>query len=128
VRDILQYFAILDSTIQHSAAMDADVDYERRTPHEGKVRGTVHFPDGSRLKFVESVTIQAYRPIRQRYAYQYLRGTRAVFRYDNAPHHRGLPNFPHHKHVGRKVVGATEPTLGQVLKEIATFMEREGTE
>jgi len=123
VRDILQYFAILDSTIRHSAAMDAYVDYDRRTQHEGKVKGTIWVFDGSRLQFVESVVIQAYKPVRPRYAYQYLRGTRTIFRYDSAPHHRGLPNFPHRKHIGRKVVGAVAPTLGQGLKEIATFME-----
>lgn len=70
--------------------MDADVDYERRTQHEGKIRGTVYFPDDSRLKFVELVVIEAYKPIKHRYAYQYLRGSRTVFRYDNA---RGSSTF-----------------------------------
>jgi len=26
-----------------------------------------------------------------------------VLRYDNAPHHKELPTFPHHKHEGDKV-------------------------
>ncbi|RMG56129.1 MAG: hypothetical protein D6723_01110 [Acidobacteria bacterium] len=71
--------------------------------------------------------IRAGRPIKDKYRYQYLKARRTIFRYDNSPHHPSLPNFPHHKHMGRKVVGATEPMLGQVLKEIAMLMEREGT-
>jgi hypothetical protein len=122
VRDVLQYFAILDSTIRHSAVVDAEVDFERRTQHHGKITGTLQFADGSRLRFREIVTILAREPVKQRYSYQYLQEAHTVFRYDNSPHHRGLPNFPHHKHVGRKVVGAIEPMLGQVLKEILTLM------
>jgi hypothetical protein len=52
-----------------------------------------------------------------------MRGDQTVFRYDNADHHRRIKTFPHHKHVGRKVVAATKPTLKQVLDEIMALME-----
>ena len=40
-----------------------------------------------------------------------------MFRYDNAAHHPGLLNFPHHKHVGARMPAA-EPTLSRVLEEV----------
>ncbi len=42
-----------------------------------------------------------------------------IFRYDNAPHHRDVHTFPHHKHELEDVKGASEPGLKDVLLEIA---------
>ena len=42
-----------------------------------------------------------------------------IFRYDNAPHHRNIATFPHHKHSGEDILESTEPTLFDVLLEIA---------
>lgn len=56
------------------------------------------------------------------YRYQYIKGKQPVFRYDNAPHHPTILTFPHHKHVGKKIVAASEPTLHQVLDEIVDLM------
>ena len=126
MRTIDQYFDIIDSAIRHSAAQTVEITYTVSSPTSGTVSATLTFWDDSRLEFYEKVMIRAGRPVREKYRYQYHKTRRTIIRYDNSPHHPGLPNFPHHKHVGRKVVGATEPTLGQVLKEIATLMEREG--
>jgi len=43
-----------------------------------------------------------------------------VCRWDNAPHHRTVPTFPHHKHKGNKeeVLPSKEVTLEQVLNII----------
>jgi hypothetical protein len=128
MRTIDQYFDIIDSAIRHSAVQHVEITYTVNSPISGTVSAKMTFSDESRLEFYEKVMVRAGRPVKEKYRYQYLKARRTIFRYDNAPHHRGLPNFPHHKHVGRKVVGATEATLGQVLKEIAIFMEREGTE
>jgi hypothetical protein len=69
------------------------------------------------------VEIHAYRPIKLSYTYHYRREEKTIFRYDNAGHHQRVTTFPHHKHVGRKVVAAAEPTLKQVLEEISSFIE-----
>lgn len=66
--------------------------------------------------------IERARPVKRANRYQYVRAQSAVFRYDNAPHHPQLPVFPHHKHVGRKMRAATEPTLQQVLQEISALL------
>jgi hypothetical protein len=51
-----------------------------------------------------------------------------VLRYDSAPHHPDLPTFPHHKHVGNERLPAAEPTLRQVLNEVASLLGGEAEE
>jgi hypothetical protein len=63
--------------------------------------------------------------VRLRYSYHYQRADNSlVFRYDDTAHYPGLPNFPHHKHVGNEthIVSASPPDLHAVLREIeATY-------
>jgi len=89
----------------------------------GITTATLWFADGSRLVFSEVVLVRSHQVTKLRYSYQYMRDDNTVFRYDNAGHHRRVKSFPHHKHVDRKVVAATEPTLKQVLDEIVALME-----
>ena len=49
----------------------------------------------------------------------------AVFRYDNAPHHRNIMTFPHHKHAGAKILPANEPDFSQVLDEAVALLNKE---
>jgi hypothetical protein len=79
--------------------------------------------DGSRLVFTERIFIRNYRSFKARYSYQYLRDDETILRYDNAPHHLHLPTFPHHKHEGDTIIASSEPTLQQVLAEIASLMD-----
>jgi len=48
-----------------------------------------------------------------------------VFRYDNAPHHREVVTFPHHKHVGadERVTACEQPSIHLVAAELATCLE-----
>ena len=112
--------------VEHSGAESMEIDVEQ-DPTTSKVKGVLYFYDGSRLEFTETVTIERYRPVKLLYTYQYIRGGEAVLRYDNAPHHPDLPTFPHHKHVGKERLPATEPTLSQVLTEVATLREEDPT-
>lgn len=66
---------------------------------------------------VEERTRQTPHKIRYKYHYQDSEN-HLVFRYDNVPHHPHVRTFPHHKHVGAKVIEATPIDLGQVLQEI----------
>lgn len=118
MRNIEAYFDLIDSTIRHSGAIDYEVTYLIHDPFLGTINGILYFADNSRLEFSEGVRIAARNPIKQSYRYEYLREGQTIFRYDNAPHHRRLPNFPHHKHIGRKVISASEPTLKDILNEI----------
>jgi hypothetical protein len=41
-----------------------------------------------------------------------------ILRYDNAPHHREIPTFPHHKHFRSNIQPSKEMGLAEVLSEI----------
>lgn len=118
MKNVYSYFDLIDSLIRHSGAIDYEVNYTSVTPLSGLTKGTLYFADGSRLEFTETIVIIARHSEKQVYSYQYLHEDKTIFRYDNSPHHRRLPNFPHHKHIGRKVLSASEPTLKYVLDEI----------
>ncbi len=123
MRDVSKYFDIINSTIRHSSAIDYETTYEEHRRTMGVITATLWFADTSRLELKEVVLIQNQRATKLSYSYQYMREDELVVRYDNAEHHRRVKTFPHHKHIGRKVVAASEPTLKQVLEEIAALME-----
>ncbi len=123
MRDVQQYFDLLSATVDFSLTTSAELEFERRDFSRGVVEGVFYFADGSRLEFTERIVIESARPVKREYRYQYVRVGKTVFRYDNAAHHPKLSNFPHHKHVGRKVIAAIEPALNQVLDEVQTLLQ-----
>ena len=52
-----------------------------------------------------------------KYAYTLLVESEPVLRYDNAPHHRGLPTFPHHRHVRGEVRPLESPSIEEFVGE-----------
>ena len=116
------YLQLLLDTVAASPIMRAsNVVLDKRTLHAGLIRGDLYFADGSRLHFRELVEIQANVVVRQMYSYHYQRADDSlIFRYDDTPHHPGLLNFPHHKHVGSEtsVISVSPPDLPTVLQEI----------
>ncbi|NOT64041.1 MAG: hypothetical protein HOP19_27830 [Acidobacteria bacterium] len=121
MRDVHQYFDWVFRVIEDAGAEEVELDFEPDTSRTGLIEGAIYFYDGSRLEFSETVKLISGKPTKKRYVYQYVRDGIAVFRYDNALHHPGLSNFPHHKHVGAQLVSAIEPTLKQVLDEVAGY-------
>ncbi|WP_099210405.1 toxin-antitoxin system TumE family protein [Thermococcus henrietii] len=71
--------------------------------------------DGSALYIREFVSENEYS-----YSFQWQKNGNLLIRWDNAPHHRHLETFPHHKHVGSKdnVQPSNEVSLEDVLKTI----------
>lgn len=45
-----------------------------------------------------------------------------VFRYDNAPHHKDVSTFPHHKHLPNFVAESASKGLLDILDEIEILM------
>jgi len=119
MRDILQYFDLIAGAAEGSGAESAELDFVPAGRTSGTIIGVFYFYGGSRLEFTERVAIEERHPTKAYYRYQYVRAGEPVFRYDNAHHHPGLSNYPHHKHVEGKIVSAIEPTLSQVLEEVA---------
>ncbi len=125
MRSIQEYFDLIATVVEHSGAESVEIEFDE-DQQGSTIEGVLYFYDGSRLEFTETVTIERYRPVKLFYVYQYISGGEAVLRYDNAPHHLDLPTFPHHKHVKKERLPATEPTLSQVLGEVAALLS-EGT-
>ena len=122
-----QYFVWVESML--FSRRDAEVEEftvrEIEPDRAGVVEGRLRFWDGSLLRFAESLTVRGVSLVKQRYAYHFQDSAgHLLFRYDNVPHHPGVPTHPHHKHVGdpahgtETIVGSTAPDLSAVLREI----------
>lgn len=117
---ITEYFQKIESQIADCIhIVETSLFKDKRSLHIGIIEGELLFTDESALHFIEFVnvkeTVEVYK-----YSYHYQdRNGDLIFRYDKAPHHRGIGTFPHHKHIhSNKVVEASAPGLAQVLDEI----------
>jgi hypothetical protein len=79
------------------------------------------FKDGSVLEFLELIR-ETHGLERLKYRFQHRKGDTLAFRYDNAPHHREIDTFPHHVHIGGKVLPSKEKNLIEVLREIEDIL------
>lgn len=113
------YFAQIEQVIHaFPFVQSSTLTKKRYNAKQGYIRGSLLFSSGHRLEFVEVKDVD--HPGKIKYRYQYLDGQDGhIFRYDNAPHHSGLTTFPHHKHLGPDISESAEPTLFDVLLEIA---------
>lgn len=77
---------------------------------EGNLRGRLRFWDSSVLVFSEVLVTQGVvlQKVEYSYHYQTADGTR-IFRYNNAPHHRLIATFPHHKHTIEGIIDSKPP-------------------
>ena len=94
------------------------ITFKEWTPYSGIIKGRIEFSDESELFFVEVVdtrlTIEKLK-----YSFHYQKKDHLVFRYDNAPHHRQISSFPHHKHTEKDgVTSSTTPNIKHILNEI----------
>ncbi|MEK7833815.1 MAG: DUF6516 family protein [Acidobacteriota bacterium] len=124
MRDIRQYFDLITGLAESSGAESVELDFDPVDQASGDVDGVFYFYDGSRLEFTETVAIEKQSPKKLSYRYQFIHQEKTRFRYDNADHHPKLPNHPHHKHVGAKIVTAIEPMLSQVLDEVRDILDQ----
>lgn len=72
--------------------------------------------DGSSLRIWEKCRGRRL----EKYSYYWLDpANECVMGWDNAPHHRTIPTFPHHKHVGNEVRAAKEklPDILALIRE-----------
>ncbi len=64
-------------------------------------------------------------PQLRRYAYHISKKSELIIRWDNAPHHRQIRTFPHHKHVKDTVLESREVTIEEILEELEKMIEDE---
>jgi len=125
MRDVSQYFELIEKAIEYSPATEVEFEILRFDARSGLIEGVVYFADGSRLEFAERVVIEQRRPVKQEYRYQFVQREAAVFRYDNAPHHKHITTHPDHKHVGAEILPAIEPEFSHVLDEAVALLSEE---
>lgn len=61
-------------------------------------------------------------PVKRRYAYHVFDSDVMVVRWDNAPHHRDIATFPHHKHICGEIAESKEMQISDVLAELEKMM------
>lgn len=87
----------------------------------GILRGQIAFAEGFRLNFdLVSAGPESF-PDWLDYSFHMMDSRDVcVFRYDNAPHHPGFSNFPHHKHLGasESLQDCPRPSLDQIMEEV----------
>lgn len=64
---------------------------------------------------------------KRKYSFQWMDENYALkIRWDNAPHHRQIATFPHHKHIMQQenIYESKEPTVEEILKLIRSEINR----
>jgi len=74
--------------------------------------------DGSVLHIREFVSEDEYN-----YSFQWQKDGNLITRWDNAPHHKDIETFPHHKHVGSK--DNVQPSGEISLEDVLGVIEEE---
>ncbi|HKQ74540.1 MAG TPA: hypothetical protein VJ810_12690 [Blastocatellia bacterium] len=64
MRNVSQYFGIIEKAIEYSLAEASEIEIELRDATRGTIEGVVYFPNGSRLEFTERVVIENRRPVK----------------------------------------------------------------
>ena len=99
------------------ADLIAEVTVVRVDYHAFRLK--VVLTDGSTLRINEQYNLGKL----EQYAYYWLDADEQLrIGWDNAPHHRRLPNFPHHRHVNSQdnLQPAAETTPAEILASIKT--------
>lgn len=125
MRDVGQYFELIEKAIEYSSATEVDLEILRFGATGGLIEGVIYFANDLRPEFSELVVIEKGHPAKQEYRYQFVQSGVAVFRYDNAAHHKHIATHPHHKHVGAEILPAFEPEFRQVLDEALALLSME---
>lgn len=117
VEQILQDFPIISSYILKKKVYSST---------QGYIQGTIELESGHRVDFTEVKDVETVNKVKYRY-HCMDKNQVMVFRYDNAGHHKNVPTFPHHKHTPNDIQKSTEPTLYDVLLEIAQLIRENKT-
>ena len=110
------------------AVASFEVKEHEERPQEGFIRMKGMLSNGDLLDAFEFVVAAGdeVQTLRYRIHWQGEDG-RLKQRWDNAPHHKGIPSFPHHVHQGwPEVVGTSEPmTIEKVLTLVTEEFRRD---
>ncbi len=116
---ITKYFSHFDEIINKADFITASEIQKRKiNDFFGIIEGKINI-DNNVLDILEVIKVTNKQLSKKKYKYHYRNSDNSlIFRYDNAPHHKKIDTFPHHKHLPNKIVSANEPDLLQILSEI----------
>ncbi len=124
-----EYFDSIERTLRTHptvSRIDEPIFSAASDDYNGVLHVRVVFWDHSYLDIHETVNTELGYPVRIHYAYTFIQNGVHIFRYDNAPHHRNILTFPHHKHVDsdERPIPSDQPTLNQVIIEIDALLKK----
>ena len=117
------YLADVKASLTASSAVkDIEIVDEFITSVSGYLEYKILMVDNSILYISEYFTISEDIIKRDKYSYHHQKNNVLLTRWDNAPHHKELPLFPHHVHRKNGVFESKEMSVDDVLKEISETM------
>ncbi len=100
---------------------DQEIDIESVDPQTTVLRGDIHFINGSILHFMEYTAPETHD-----YRFHYMDGDENLIRrWDSAPHHQGLENFPFHVHTPEGTESSREMTFDKILEKVEDLILEE---
>ena len=124
--DLHQYIAAIKETLDNSAIISSiDIVDERVLLSRGYFRARLTLTNTDFLEIAESFEIQNDPLITLDYRYQWMDASKQILRkrWDSVKHFPGLPNFPHHIHIGSE--SNVEPGQSRNSLEFIEFLESE---
>ena len=104
----------------HSAVVDLNITKTLVEPELEMIRANATFTDGSML-YVSEINGEDWRD----YSYHWQRNGILIRRWDNAPHHKELPNFPHHVHDEDNILSGDDVNLTDILSFIEAQLKKQ---
>lgn len=124
--DLEQYITAVKAKLADSPIITAiEIVDERILLNRGYFRAQLTLINSDFLEIAESFTIQDNQLIPLDYRYQWMDTSKQALRkrWDSVKHFPGLPNSPHHVHIGSE--SNVEPGLCRNILEFVDFMESE---
>lgn len=91
--------------------------------NKGFIRFKMNLVDGSEIHVFEYVTMKLEK---LDYSYHLQdKNKDLIVRWDNAPHHPELENYPHHFHDAQTVKGVPKKTFLNILDDISEILENQ---
>ncbi|RJS73950.1 hypothetical protein CW696_00340 [ANME-2 cluster archaeon] len=111
--------------VTHPIVESFEMICEKIGEKEGYLRVTIGLPDNSVMYCFEYVLSDGSIEIsKYSFHWQDMAGN-LICRWDNAPHHPELDNFPHHIHTKGKVGASSETNLRKVLSEAKAVLKQQ---
>ena len=122
MESISGYFSLLcDATDENEWTASQNITFRQIADKEAYIRGKIHLHGGFVLHVSEYVILENRDTVRRpkyRYQLQDISGV-LIARWDNAPHHPGVPTHPFHKHCkDGQIVSSPEMNIRKVLAEL----------